>query len=372
MPDIPDSSIQTRHFVKPVWVDIPSGRRFTPDWVTRAIGGYWPDARVKRVEMGPVHVGTTNHYRIYLSYHDANGPESLFIKAQSRLGHRLLVGMLGIITPETRLLGSGEDLPIESPLVYAVGIDRARLDSLILMEDLEARQAKPNHVVTAPITLAQVYKCIDQLAKLHGKYWNNVPASLNGVKPWRRNAGWDLLSLLSGCKGVPRLRKYGAIDMLPEEVRPWHKSLWLTHRAIALSQQGPQTLIHGDTHVGNTYTLPDGQMGFVDWQCVHIGCWARDIGYLIICALEVEERRKHEEELLKYYLDALARAGGTPPAWDQLWKAYRNQPAYGLVAWISTLAGDDYQPDTVNMRYIERFGAAYSDFETGKILDQNL
>ena len=88
----------------------------------------------------------------------------------------------------------------------------------------------------------------------------------------------------------------------------------------------------------------------------------------MMCGLEVEDRRKHEKEMLRYYLDALAKAGGTPPAWDDMWSAYSNAPAYGLVAWISTLAGDDYQPDAVNLKYIERFGAAYKDLETGRVL----
>src|SRR3546814_12822049 len=27
-----------------------------------------------------------------------------------------------------------------------------------------------------------------------------------------------------------------------------------------------QTLLHGDTHLGNTYLLPDGRGGLLDWQ----------------------------------------------------------------------------------------------------------
>jgi predicted unusual protein kinase regulating ubiquinone biosynthesis (AarF/ABC1/UbiB family) len=32
--------------------------------------------------------------------------------------------------------------------------------------------------------------------------------------------------------------------------------------------RAPQTLLHGDPHIGNTYVLPDDTVGFLDWQMV--------------------------------------------------------------------------------------------------------
>lgn len=351
----------------PVWLECPPSQNFTPEWLTRAISGRWPGSIVERGELDPVTIGTTNHYRVRLTYAAGTGPASIFIKCQGRLGKRLLLSTMGLLTPETKLLGSGETLPIETPQIFAAGINRLKLDSLIVMEDLTLRGAVTN-MVTRPFAIERIYRGLDQLARLHGRYWNNIPPSLSCVEPWKMLPGWRLLALLAGAKGVPRMRKYGVIDMIPPELHPWQSCLWLTRRAIELSSEGPQTLIHGDTHVGNTYDLPNGDLGFVDWQCVHIGSWSRDVAYFMMCGLDVEDRRQHEKEMLRYYLEALGKAGGTTLSWDDMWNAYRNAPAYGLVAWISTLAGDDYQPDAVNLKYIERFGAAYKDLETGRLL----
>jgi aminoglycoside phosphotransferase (APT) family kinase protein len=35
--------------------------------------------------------------------------------------------------------------------------------------------------------------------------------------------------------------------------------------------RGPQTLLHGDPHPGDTYGLPDGTTGFYDWQLARLG-----------------------------------------------------------------------------------------------------
>lgn len=351
----------------PVWLECPPFATFSPEWLSRSLASAAPGCRVQSATLDPVTIGTTNHYRARLTYASGEGPESIFIKCQGRLGKRLLLGVMGLLTPETLALGAGQDLAMETPRVFAAGIDHTRLDSILVMEDLALRGASMN-IVTRPFTIERIYCGLDQLAKLHGRFWHGLPPNLACVKPWKMLWGWKLLALLAGAKGVPKMRRFGVVDMIPPELHPWQQSLWLIDNAIRLSSQGPQTLIHGDTHVGNTYDLPNGDLGFVDWQCVHTGSWERDVGYFMMCGMEVEDRRRHEKEMLRYYLDALARAGGTPPPWDDVWDDYRSCPAYGLIAWISTLAGDDYQPDAVNLKYIERFGAAYKDLETGRRL----
>ena len=72
---------------------------------------------------------------------------------------------------------------------------------------------------------------------------------------------------------------------------------------------GPQTLLHGDPHIANTYLLPDQSGGFLDWQLMIKGRWAHDVTYLLITGLATEDRRTHERALLSYYLDELRRFG---------------------------------------------------------------
>jgi hypothetical protein len=353
--------------IPPVWLECPKYRAFAPQWLTCALSRRFPGCVVRSAETDSVTIGTTSHYRVHLTYSEGEGPASVFIKAQGRLGKRVLLSTMGLLTPETKMLGSSERVPLETPEIFAAAINRTRLDSLLVMEDLALRGAEMNHV-TKPFPLNRIYRGLDQLARLHGRYWNGLPSTLHGVEPWKMRLGWKTLALLAGLQGLPRMQRYGVLDQIPPELHRWNSCLWLTRRAIELSSEGPQTLVHGDTHVGNTYNLPNGDLGFVDWQCVHKGSWSRDVAYFMICGMEVADRRKHEREMLRYYFDALAQAGGQPLSWDEMWRSYRSAPAYGLVAWISTLAGDDYQPTEVNLRYIERFGAAYKDLETTRLL----
>jgi hypothetical protein len=97
--------------------------------------------------------------------------------------------------------------------------------------------------------------------------------------PWQIQSGWRALALISGIQGPPRLKKIGALALLPADLRPWHRSLWLIRTGAAMQMRGPITLLHADTHIGNTYLLPNGAMGFVDLQVVHRGSWSRDVGY---------------------------------------------------------------------------------------------
>jgi hypothetical protein len=92
------------------------------------------------------------------------------------------------------------------------------------------------------------------------------------------------------------------------------------------------------------------------------------VGYFLVSALEIEDRRRHEGELLASYLDALDRAGVRPPSTASAWERYRATPAYGLAAWLHTLSIGSLQPADVCMAIIRRFAAAYEDLDAGRAI----
>jgi aminoglycoside phosphotransferase (APT) family kinase protein len=131
-----------------------------------------------------------------------------------------------------------------------------------------------------------------------------------------------------------------------------------------LAQRGPQTLLHGDPHPGNTYAL-GATIGFYDWQLVRRGAWVHDVGYFIVSSLPVSDRRAYERDLLAGYFDVLARRGGTPP--DDGWDQYCKTPVYGLGAWLQTIAAGTFQPVDTCLVAIERFTAAYRDLSNSRL-----
>jgi Phosphotransferase enzyme family len=346
-----------------VTVEVPTDWRFSPDWATRVVAAQHPGAVVDRVDVDPIDPGTTTRARIHLTYRDGEGPATLFLKAQGRLSHRLMLSSLALLTPESRLFASGEALPARRPMVYAVGIDRRRLNSIVVMEDVVATGAVAN-IATSPMSVDEVGRGLEEIASLHSRFWNNLPPALSWIRPWRIQHGWTLLALIGGIKGPPRLKDAGQFDVLPDSARRWDRCLWLSRRSAALSKQGPQTLLHGDTHIGNTYTMPDGAVGFLDWQLVRRGNWSHDVGYFITSALTETDRRAHERDLLAHYLDAL----GPQLTSDEAWRTYRCTPAYGLTAWLETYASADYQSDDVSLTLLRRFGTAFDDLGTAALL----
>src|SRR5207245_3922437 len=71
--------------------------------------------------------------------------------------------------------------------------------------------------------------------------------------------------------------------------------LWELVKAVQRRQAQtiPLTLCHGDTGAHNTYRLPGGGAGFVDWQLSVKAAWPHDVHYLICTALSVKDRRQH-------------------------------------------------------------------------------
>jgi hypothetical protein len=348
---------------QPVAVPVPASWTFTPEWASNVIGASYPGAVVEHVAADSVDAGTTSRLRLHLTYQRGQGPATVFLKAQGGLSHRMMLSSLGLLTPEARLFASGVPLPVRHPTVYATGVDRVRLNSIVVMQDVAARGAATN-IATTPLTVDEVASGLIGLAHLHSRFWGPMPAALSWVKPWRIQHGWTLLALIGGIKGPPRLRDAGHLDILPVPARRWDQCLRLARRSAALSRSGPQTLLHGDTHVGNTYTMPDGGVGFFDWQLVRRGNWSHDVGYFIISALTEDDRRTHERALLDHYLDILRPALNR----DEAWQTYLRTPAYGLTAWLETYASADYQADDVSLTLLRRFGTAFEDHCTGDCL----
>ena len=132
--------------------------------------------------------------------------------------------------------------------------------------------------------------------------------------------------------------------------------------------QGPRTYLHGDLHIANTYSTQAGRMGIADWQVGLQGSWAHDYAYLLATALEVEDRRRLERDLLDFYLERLAAVGGGAISRDAAWVAYRQATLYPYFAWLYTIGRSrlqpSFQPADTSLTMIERIAAAVDDLDS--------
>ncbi len=78
----------------------------------------------------------------------------------------------------------------------------------------------------------------------------------------------------------------------------------------AVVDSGPHTVLHGDSHPGNTF-FRNGHGGLLDWQVVRRGHPSRDLAYAIVLGTPVGERAGVERDLIDTYRTALAARGRT-------------------------------------------------------------
>jgi aminoglycoside phosphotransferase (APT) family kinase protein len=109
--------------------------------------------------------------------------------------------------------------------------------------------------------------------------------------------------------------------------------LYVKHgeRIDELWNAGPQTYIHGDTHIGNVF-LDKGRVGFHDWGLSRVSTPLRDVSYFLTMTVDPEERRRSERDLLRLYLGALRAAGGPQIGFDDAWTTHRVQAGYTVLA----------------------------------------
>jgi hypothetical protein len=305
--------------------------------------------------------GTNRRARLALTYSAGSGPATVFAKAVDP-DHAELVALTSGLYHEPRLFTSGVVLPLDHPEVYTAIIDEGRRDFLMIMEDVVARGADPRDS-TRPMTIDQVASGVRGLARMHSEFWGERitrnPA-LGWVEPFVAFAGLEYAPLHIAHE---RLGDTVPADILALSGTELFVDIWA--RYIGTLTASPQTLLHGDPHIGNTYVLPEDEVGFLDWQMVRRGNWSLDLGYFLQGALTIEDRRQAERHLLDEYRGALQLPAHEMPTADEVWLRYRASVAHGLAIWMATLSGGDaWQRADICLAFAQRYSAAFIDLDT--------
>jgi aminoglycoside phosphotransferase (APT) family kinase protein len=271
---------------------------------------------------------TNHHLRLGLAYDvQAGAPDTLFCKLPPLdPEHRARIGAAGMGNREVRVYA--EIAPALSMRVPACHFAAADADGtfLMLLEDLVARGAQISDGSWAvPGKFARA--AVADLADLHVRYED--PARLASVAAWatalRSKPAEFILRTLRHVLDHCRDRLSDAYLAVVE--------LYIDHyeRIDAAWDAGPQTLIHGDAHIGNLF-LDGDRVGFLDWGMARIGPPMRDLSFFLTMGLESDDRRRGERDLVQHYLDVRRAIGGRPIAFDDAWLAHRIHAAYTVIA----------------------------------------
>jgi hypothetical protein len=343
--------------IPPRWDDV------TAEWMSSALQKTFPASKSATSSCCCATTARTNRRaRFGLSYASGRGPATVFLKA-SDPAHAALNARTGGVLNEPRLFSSGVPLHLDHPEVYFTVIDEPHLTFMLVMEDITARGCDPRDSLR-PMTVEQVVNGVRSLAKLHSAYWSDRlhgEQALSWVEPF---VAWRGVMARGIDIGIRR-----AGGSIPPEVRNMtgaqiEDDLWIPY--IGTLSKGPQTLLHGDPHIGNTYVLPDSGVGFLDWQVVRRGNFSVDLGYFVQGALTIEDRRVGEVECISEYRDALDLPAGELPTEEEIWHRYRASAVHGLTMRLVTAASDTWQRPEVSLVLAQRYAAAYVELNASE------
>jgi hypothetical protein len=352
----------------------------TPRILSALIGAMHPGVVVERFDLidtliyGQGQVSTAD--RLVLNLHYAAGtpadlPRRIVLKTMIETPHApaaLYENEVGFY----RNIRPGLDL--EAPRCIGASYDAPSGHFGLLLEDLRQRSVRfPN--VTHPVSVVQVRAMLDAIAVLHAGFWESprFAADLAWVQTHRYGALHEFFQAYTLAMAEAELQqqpfKRELLRRLQRSAAQLCEATWAVQRH---QQRGPATLLHGDAHLGNSYLLPDGRAGWLDWQLMVRGSWAHDVNYIIVTALTTELRRLHERDLLAYYLDALARNGvRARPSLEDAWRDFRLGIVWSfLIGWLIVPLAN-YGRAIVEGN-LERIAAAALDLETLPLIDSLL
>lgn len=332
-------------------------------WLTEALQQRYPGVDVVATDVVDMTQGTSTRMRLRARYADngaATPPEALFAKSAFENDFRDMMTSAGIYEAEVRAFT--ELLPkveARTPALYASAVDETDGQFLLIMEDLVEAGIRW-HPPGGPISVDDASKVLAGMATWHAPFWDDPALDEHRwLQTPQQSSAQDTTKMFVQF-GIQILKENWA-DSIPAVVRDADDLESAFFTMMASSSAAPRTLLHGDPHLGNL-GLIDGDPVFLDWQVIRRGNAALDLSYFLTMSLDIDDRRAHEQELLREYLDRRTSLGGGEQGFDSLWASYRAQGLYGLLVWAAT--PEVMQPSAVSGPYVTRALAALDDLDT--------
>lgn len=333
----------------------------TSAWLSHAL-----QTDVTDVDITKVVAGTATKILLAVRYARTSGlPQTMCFKGGMG-DHAPFMVQVGIYATEARFFKEERrHSGVRAPQVFWAEVDDEQFGA-VLMEDLSRPSVRFCDART-PLTLDEAAAVLETVAHLHASRWNS---------PWLESANWLEHFASPDSKGRAYFSMLGPDvvasfiekrrGVLPAELTDAQRCIDIFWGFVAMSETGPQTVLHGDLHIGNVYF--DGSLpALCDWQVLGRGSPAFDVAYLMGSALPTAERRTAERILLSHYLRALAGAGiADAPSAEEMFQLYRIHMGYGLFAWLTNL--EAFQDGDIIDEVLGRFAIAAVDLDTAGAL----
>ena len=241
------------------------------------------------------------------------------------------------------------DAPVRSPrLLYGAWEDRGHRFVLVL-EDLAGMRPGDHFAGATP---DQARCAIRALARLHGRYWNDV-----GRPPLSDRfdtTGWKvrpLLQILYLAFLVPTLERFGGF--FSGEMRRTAEAYGprVADHVAGIASSAPLTFIHGDYRLDNLFFGAGPEdIALIDWQVSGLGCGLYDVAFFLGASVTVEVRREIERDALQEYTDIVVETGGEKAqefTFDECWRLYRSNMLGRLLVSIVVCGALDLKDERI-------------------------
>jgi thiamine kinase-like enzyme len=338
-----------------------------PSWLTAVLGqGEVSSARAERVGTGQM----SQTFRVALEYQDPEraGPSTVVVKLAAQDETSRSTGIaLGIYEAEIcfyRELAPRIGGPL--PVCHLARFEPAAGWFTLVLQD--AAPAVQGDQITG-CDVAQARLGVRELARLHGPVF--------GDPELERSAWLNRPSLVNQALVTQLLD--GFFDRYGDRISSEHQSLC---RRLVASLDGwmadrpaPLGLVHGDFRLDNLlFGDPQGEspLTVVDWQTVGWGPVMTDVSYFLGGGLSVEDRRAHEQELVREYHSALSEQGVHGFSWEDSWRGYRRQAFGGVLMAIvaSMLVQRTERGDEMFMTTLARHAQHALDLDAVELLPE--
>jgi phosphotransferase family enzyme len=314
--------------------------------------------------------GTSSRARLALTGTDV--PASVFVKLTAATAVNRMIGELARLgETEARFYCQlAPELGDGIPRSYGSAFDPVTGRYVIILEDMATSPCQFPDTLH-PLSTDQMAQLVEVLAGLHGAFWGRLPEKSGGGGEfgWLTAPSEDPANLLT--PGLMQRSARKLADRTTVAIESG-RFLWENYQAATeIVDAGPHTVLHGDSHPGNTY-IRDGGAGLLDWQVVRRGHPARDLTYTLVLGMRTADRLAVQRDLLDVYRKALASSGSPELDHDDLWIRYRQAVTYAFVSPLTTAGLGGMQSDGIALEGLERAVAAIEDLETVAALRQAL
>jgi hypothetical protein len=356
-----------------------SAAAITPAWLTEILrqhGALGPEASVRSIEIealaaGVGFMGEVTRLRPVYEPSGA-GPATLMAKIPTQSPEvRAMLAPARVFEREARFY---QDV---APLVpgavcgaHATAIDVGNDAYLLLLEDLAGLRMGDQRAGCSPDDAAAT---VEALAAFHARFWGAkeldqlswMPACND---PTMKIGEMVYAASLPGFQALFGHAIHAENESLVSRFGP--NAPQLLDRLAAM----PTTIAHFDFRLDNLFfdTEPGGRgVVMIDFQASSKGGFAFDLGYFLSQSLSVEDRRAHEDDLLRAYHQRLVAGGVANYSFDQLRTDYPVGVLYGWIIpvfAVGTLDSSSERAMGLWTEVISRSQAAMTDHGVASLL----